>query len=218
MNRLIRHLEFPVVILLFLAGSIFLLKMPYISLLQNTIFGSLFLLAFYGYLYGRYSVKIPLVLLLLVLAAVEVDAVGNYFSMYGQQFGPMMYDEFAHLTVQALTTPIIMWLASAVIMRSGYHLPLGLITFFSITVLFSISSFYEIIEFWDELYFLGQRIGSPYDAPNDLQWGLAGIIMGSVSTYVVMKKYGAIRFAVGRGSREAGVLARSEMPKLSHKP
>jgi hypothetical protein len=59
MNRLIRHLEFPVVILLFLAGSIFLLKMPYISLLQNTVFGSLFFLAFYGYLYGRYRVKIP---------------------------------------------------------------------------------------------------------------------------------------------------------------
>jgi uncharacterized membrane protein YjdF len=100
--------------------------------------------------------------------------------------------------VQTLSAPIIMWLASAVIVRSGYHLPLGIVTFFSTTVLFSITGFYEIIELWDELYFLGQRIGSPHDAPNDLQWGLAGIIMGSVSTYVVMKKYGAMRFSVGR--------------------
>ena len=191
MNRLIRRFEFPVVILLFLAGSAFLLKMCYLSLLQNTVYGVLFLLAFYGYLRARYDVKIPPVLLLLVLAAVEVDAVGNYFRMYGQQFGPMMYDEFAHLAVQALTAPIILWLASEVVARSGYHLPLGLITFFSIMTLFSITGFYEIIELWDELYFRGQRIWSPHDAPNDLQWNLAGIIIGSIATYVVMKKYRA---------------------------
>ena len=187
MNRLIRHFEFPVVVLLFLAGSAFLLKMCYLSLLQNTICGALFLLAFYGYLHARYDIQIPPVLLLLVLAAVEVDAVGNYFRMYGQQFGPIMYDEFAHMAVQALTSPIILWLVREATLRSGYHLPLGLITFFSIVTLFSVTGFYEIIELWDELYFRGQRIWSPHDAPNDLQWNLAGIIIGAVSTYVVMK-------------------------------
>jgi hypothetical protein len=197
MNQLIRHLEFPIVTLLFLAGSIFLLKMSYLSLLQNTIFGGSLLLALCGYLYGRYRLKVPVMLPLLVLAAVEVDALGNYFRMYGQQFGPMMYDEFAHMTVQALTAPIIMWLATAVLVRSGYRLPLGLITFFSVTILFSITGFYEIIELWDELYFRGQRIGNPHDAPNDLQWGLAGIILGSVSTFVVMKSYRATKVAVG---------------------
>ena len=209
MNRLIRNLEVPVVILLFLAGSTFLLKMCYLSLLQNTVIGGSLLLALYGYLYGRHRLKIPVVSLLLVLAAVEVDAFGNHFRMYGQQFGPIMYDEFAHMTVQALTAPIIIWLAGSVIVMSGYHLPLGLITFFSITMLFSITGFYEIIELWDELYFSGQRIGTPHDAPNDLQWDLAGIIIGSASTYVVMKTYGAMKFAVGAGPGEAGALARS---------
>jgi hypothetical protein len=177
------------VILLFLAGCAFLLKMCYLSLLQNTVYGGLFLLAFYGYLRARYDIKIPPVLLLLVLAAVEVDAVGNYFRMYGQHLGPVMYDEFAHMAVQALTSPLILWLANEVIARFGYHLPLGLITFFSIMTLFSITGFYEIIELWDERYFRGQRIWSPHDAPNDLQWNLAGIIIGSVSTYRVMKNY-----------------------------
>jgi hypothetical protein len=90
MNRLIRRLELPIVILLFLAGSTFLLKMCYLSLLQNTLFGGSLLLALYAYLYGRYWLKVPLVLPLLVLTAVQVDAVGNYFQMYGQQFGPVM--------------------------------------------------------------------------------------------------------------------------------
>lgn len=191
MNRLIRHLEFPVAVLMFLAGSAFLLKMCYLSLLQNTVYGGLLLLAFYGYVRVRYGVKIPPVLLLLVLAALEVDALGNYFRMYGQRFGPVMYDEFAHIAVQALTAPLIVWLAREGFVRFGYHLPLGLITVFSITVLFSITGFYEIIELWDELYFSGQRIWSPHDAPNDLQWNLAGIIIGAVSTYIVMKYFEA---------------------------
>lgn len=193
MNRLIQRLEFPIVILLCLAGSAFLLKMCYLSLLQNTVYGALLLLAFYGYLHARFDIKIPPVLLLLVLAAVEVDAVGNYFRMYGRRLGPLMYDEFAHLAVQALTAPIILWLVSRIVVRLGYHLQLGLITFFSITTLFSITGFYEIIELWDERYFRGQRIWSPHDAPNDLQWNLAGIIIGSVSTYVVMKNYRATK-------------------------
>ena len=191
MNRLIRHLEFPFAVLMFLAGSAFLLKMCYLSLLQNTVYGGLLLLAFYGYVRVRHGVRIPLALLLLVLAALEVDALGNYFRMYGQHLGPVMYDEFAHIAVQTLTAPLIVWLAREGLARFGYRLPLGLITVFSITVLFSITGFYEIIELWDERYFSGQRIWSPHDAPNDLQWNLAGIIIGSVSTYVVMKYFGA---------------------------
>ena len=193
MKRLIRHLELPFVVLLLLTGSAFLLKMCYLPLLQNTIYGGLLLLALYGYLYARYDIRMPPVLLLLVLAAVEVDAVGNYFRMYGRQFGPVMYDEFAHLAVQALTSPLVLWLAGEFGARFGYRLPLGLITVFSVTTLFSLTGFYEIIELWDERYFSGQRIWSPHDAPNDLQWNLAGIIIGSVSTYVVMKKYRAAK-------------------------
>jgi hypothetical protein len=190
MNRLIRHLEFPFAVLLFLSGSAFLLKMCYLSLLQNTVFGGLFLLAFYAYVRARHRLRIPPLLLLLVLAAVEVDALGNYFRMYGQRFGPLMYDEFAHLAVQALTAPLIIWLAREGLARFNYHLPLGLVTLFSIMTLFSITGLYEIIELWDELYFKGQRIWSPHDAPNDLQWNLAGIIIGSVLTYIVMKYFG----------------------------
>jgi hypothetical protein len=206
MNELIRRLEPPIVILLFLAGSTFLLKMCYLSLLQNTLFGGSLLLALYGYLYGRYRLKVPIVLPLLVLTAVQVDAVGNYFRMYGQQFGPLMYDEFAHMTVQALTAPIIIWLAATALLRSGYRPPLGLIIFLSITTLFSITAFYEVIELWDELYFLGQRIENPHDAPNDLQWNLAGIIIGSVVTYAVMNYYGAMKLVASRGLRIAGGL------------
>jgi uncharacterized membrane protein YjdF len=117
-----------------------------------------------------------------------------------------MYDEFAHLTVQALTSPIIIWLAAAALLRSGYRLPLGLVIIFSITTLFSITAFYEVIELWDELYFLGQRIENQHDAPNDLQWNLAGIILGSVVTYAIMNYYGAMKLVASKGLLIAGGL------------
>lgn len=188
MDQLIRRLELPIVALLFIAGSAFLLKMAYLPVLTCTILGALFLLAVYVYIRARYGIKIPLILLALVLGAVEVDALGNYFRMYGRHFGPVMYDEFSHMAVQALTAPIIVWLLREGIVRFGYRLPLGLVTVFAVTVLFSLSAFYEIIELWDELYFRGQRIWSPHDAPNDLQWDLAGIIVGALIAYAILRR------------------------------
>jgi hypothetical protein len=78
----------------------------------------------------------PLVLLLLVFAALQVDALGNYFRLYGHEFGPMQYDEFSHLTVQVLVTPVIVWLARQVLERLGYQLPLALTAFFAATTIF----------------------------------------------------------------------------------
>ncbi len=188
MNRLLRGLELFIVTMLFIAGSAFLLKMAYLPVLTCTVLGGLYLLAVYLYVRARYRIKIPAILLLLVLGAVEVDALGNYFRMYGRRFGPVMYDEFSHLAVQALTAPMIVWLLREGIVRFGYRLPLGLVTFFAITALFSLSAFYEVIELWDELYFRGQRIWSPHDAPNDLQWDLAGIFIGAVLAYALLKR------------------------------
>ena len=193
MNQLLRLLEFIFAAAFFIAGSAFLLKMAYLPVLTCTILGGLLLLVFYGYVRMRYGIKIPPVLLLLVLGAVEVDALGNYFRMYGRQLGPVQYDEFSHMAVQALTAPIIVWLLREAVEWFGYRLPLGLITFLAITVIFSLSAFYEIIELWDERYFRGQRIWSTHDAPNDLQWNLAGIIIGALLTYAALRRTERVR-------------------------
>jgi uncharacterized membrane protein YjdF len=183
----LRKLELPVALLLFVSGSAFLLKMCYLSLAFNTIFGVLFLVAVYGYVRVRHDINIPLVLLLLVFAALQVDALGNYFRLYGHEFGPMQYDEFSHLTVQVLITPVIVWLARQVLERLGYQLPLALTAFFAGTTIFSLSAFYEIIELWDEVYFHGQRIWGPHDTPNDLQWDLCGVVIGTLLAHVILR-------------------------------
>jgi uncharacterized membrane protein YjdF len=170
-----------------IAGAAFLTKMCYLSLAFNTLFVIVFLALFYFYVRARLKIRIPVVLLGLVFLALQVDALGNYFRMYGQQFGPMHYDEFAHMTVQVLVSPIIVWLVTRLLNQSGYRLPLKLTAFFAATIVFSLSAVYEIIELWDEVYFGGRRIWGPYDTATDLQWDLCGILVGTLFSCIMLR-------------------------------
>lgn len=181
-------LEIPLVMLVLFAGAAFLTKMCYLSLAFNTIFVLAFLAAFYFYVKARLNIRIPLTLLGLVFLALQVDALGNFFGMYGRNFGPMQYDEFSHMMVQVLLTPIVVWFVNRLLQQNGYQLPLKLTAFFAGTIVFSLSAVYEIIELWDEIYFGGKRIWGPYDTAKDLQWDLCGILLGTLLTCVVPQK------------------------------
>jgi uncharacterized membrane protein YjdF len=169
------------------AGAAFLTKMCYLSLAFNTLFTVAFLGIFYWYARMRLNLRIPLVLLALVFVALQVDALGNFFRMYGRQFGPMQYDEFSHLAVQVLVSPIIVWFVTRLLHSLGYRLPLALTAFFAATTVFSLSAAYEIIELWDEVYFGGRRIWGKYDTATDLQWDLLGIIVGTVFSCIMFR-------------------------------
>jgi hypothetical protein len=186
MAQMRRSIELPLVVFLLLAGTAFLLKMCYLSLAFNTIFGLLFLFSIYAYVRYRFSVRMPVVLLVLIFLALQVDALGNFFRMYGQRFGPLQYDEFSHMSVQALVTPVIVWLMTSLFGKFGFRAPLLLTSMFAATAMFSLAAFYEIIELWDELYFQGKRIWGPYDTATDLQWDLCGIIVGVLLANVVL--------------------------------
>lgn len=175
-----RKIELPLIALLAIAGAAFLLKMCYLSLVFNCAFGLVFLAAFYAYMRGRHGIDIPMILLALVFAALQVDALGNFFRMYGRKFGPLQYDEFSHMAVQVLITPIIIWLFRRGMSRRGHNVSVGLAALLAGTIMFSLTACYEVIELWDEVYFGGQRIWGKYDTANDLQWDLCGIIIGSL--------------------------------------
>lgn len=188
MTEFVRRFQFPIVITLLLAGSAFLLKMCYLTLALNTAFGIVFLTSVYAYVRARYDLAVPPLLLLLVMGGVEVDALGNYWRMYGNQFGPLQYDEFAHLTIQVLVTPIIVWLTQQALNKLGYRLSLAFATLVAGLTVFSLSAFYEIVELWDELYFGGHRIWSTQDTAKDLQFDLCGIVAGAALAYLLLKR------------------------------
>jgi hypothetical protein len=184
---LLRKFETSLPLLGLFAGIGFLLMMCHLSFAFNTVFGIVFLGLFYAYVRGRHKINLPVSLLALVFVALQVDALGNLFGMYGTQFGPFQYDEFAHMMVQVLVTPIIVWLVQHALEKWDHHLPLSLTAFFAGSIVFSLSAFYEIIELWDELYFHPHRIWGPLDSPTDLQFDLFGIVIGTVLACLLLK-------------------------------
>jgi hypothetical protein len=169
------------------AASFFLLKLAYLGVMAATGIGGALLLTFSIYLRRRFGERIPTSFLFLLLGAIEVDALGNYFHLYGKPFGPVQYDEFAHMLCSALVTPVVIWILQSSAKRGGYRLPLGLITVIAVAMIFSLCGFYEIIELWDERYFHGKRIWGPYDTSNDLQQDLIGTLAGAALAYLVLK-------------------------------
>src|SRR5215510_12956276 len=119
MIQSVKRFQWPIATVMFVIGAAFLTKMCYLSLAFNTVFGVVYLLAFFGLVRALFDVNVPPLLLALVLCGVEVDALGNYFRMYGNQFGPLQYDEFAHLSIQVLVTPLAVWLAVAALAKLG---------------------------------------------------------------------------------------------------
>ena len=193
MNRTLNALHVPALFALIVTGTAYLLKMCYMPYWQVTLLGAAWLAAAYFYARLFHGIEMPPALLVLVFGAVQVDALGNLFRMYGRRFGPVMYDEFAHMAVQALVAPLCVWLLGAALARFGYRPPLGLLVFFSVTTIFSLTAFYEIVELWDERYFAGQRIWSTHDAPNDLQWNFLGTLLGAAVAYLILRREPGMR-------------------------
>jgi len=183
----LRKFEASLAILSLCAGVVFLLMMCHLSFAANVIFGIVFLTLFYVYVRHRHKIPIPPSLLVLVFVALQIDALGNLFGMYGQQVGPLQYDEFAHMMIQVLVSPSIVWLVQRTLEKWGHHLPVKLTAFFAATVAFSLSAFYEIIELWDELYFHPHRIWGPLDTATDLQFDLCGIVIGTLLAFVLLR-------------------------------
>lgn len=185
--KLLQRFELSLALLAIAGGVAFLLMMCHLSFVFNTVFGIVFLTLFYLYVRGRHGINLPASLLVLVFLALQIDALGNLFGMYGQKFGPFQYDEFSHMSVQLLVSPIIVWLVKQSLEKLGHQLPLTLTAFFAGTTMFSLSAFYEIIELWDELYFHPHRIWGPLDTATDLQFDLCGIVIGTLLACVLLK-------------------------------
>jgi len=198
MSNIVKRFGPLIIAGLFIWGVVFLLKLPHLHVWVIMPVCVAYLWAIYAFVKTRYGVKIPLPLLLLAWASVALDSVGNLrfggpISMYETKFTYFQYDEFAHTTVPALIAPAVVWLLRAGLDYFGHRLPLGLVTFFAMTIMFTISGFYEIVELWDDKYMWptpGMRIHGSYDTANDLQCDLIGMTVGGLMAYAILKRQG----------------------------
>lgn len=174
-------------IIIFVSKSFLLVRLPYREWNVNALYTTLILIAFYCYFRFRYKLAPPMIMIFFLGAAVAVDVLGNYFHLYGQPFGPVQYDEFSHFITAGFSLPPAMWLLRATTRRFGLMIPLNLLSFLSVTIAFSFTAYYEILELWDEKFYGGKRLHTTIDSANDLQFGLAGIVLAALITALVFK-------------------------------
>lgn len=169
------------------SGVVFLINTPYLSVGFNSAFLTLYLASTYALVRKQFDARIPFALLGLVFIALQVDVVGNYFHWYRPDVKPIRYDEFAHLIVQALIMPMIVWIALLFAEAADVRAPFWLVATFAASVMLSLAAFYEILELWDDRYLGGHRIWSVLDTAEDLQWDLAGILLGTVLARMMLR-------------------------------
>lgn len=179
------YLELPILTAVFIIVAI---NLPYKSFGLITTLTAVLLGIIRTYIKWRYQVTVPWLILLFTFLSIEIDAFGNLLNLYQTMKEPVPYDVFAHFTIPMLSAPVIIWLFATGIEKFEYSLPLGVIAFFSVTINFFLSGFYEVVELWDELFFHGKRIWTLHDTSNDLQWGLLGSIVGAIATYLILRQ------------------------------
>jgi uncharacterized membrane protein YjdF len=196
MHNMVKRFEPLIIAGLLVWGAAFLLRLPHLQVWVIMPVCVAYLWAIHAFVKTRYGVKIPVALLFLVWASVALDSIGNikfgdFHGLYNTKLPYFQYDEFTHTAVPALVAPVIVWLVRAGLDHFGYRLPLGLVTFFALTTMFTVAGLYEIIELWDDKYMWpapGMRIHGPYDSANDLQCDMIGMTIGGLMAYAILKR------------------------------
>ncbi len=204
MDQRIKRFDVPIVVGLSIGGAIFLLELAYLRIWFSLPIIIAYLAALYIYVKARFGLKIPLVFLIFVSVSVALDGLGNLFPLYTTRYKYVQYDEFTHTVVPALTVPLIVWFFRAVLNRTSYRLPLGLVTFFAFTTMFTFCGAYEVVELWDDKYRWpepGMRIHGPYDTARDLQFNFIGMAIGGLIAYAILRRQEKISDSVAQPAR-----------------
>jgi hypothetical protein len=165
----------------FAAKSYLLIRLPYREWYINTMYTTLIIGWFYCFFTFRFKARPPLFIVFCLAFAIGIDVVGNVFGLYGQKFFGVDYDEYTHLLGSGSSLVPVMWAFRTTTRRMGFRLPNDLVGFVSVTITFSLTAYYEILELWDELLYGDfTRLWTPRDSANDLMWNLAGIVVAAL--------------------------------------
>lgn len=182
-----RHEFVAFSVVVFVAKSYLLVRMPYRPFWENALYTGIILSFFYLYLRIRQNIRMPLFLLAFLALAVSEDVAGNFFQLYGTKVGPFMFDEVTHFFGSGLALPPTMWLLRTTTRKVGLRMPGNLTAFLAVTIAFAFSAYYEVLELWDEKFWGGKRLWTPTDSANDLQFGLIAIVLFAIGSHLVFK-------------------------------
>jgi len=180
-SKTIAKTEIVVAGILALGGyTVLLLRLPYRSPVANILLSTLALSSLYFYLRLRLNIRLPRVMILCLVLSIVLDVIGNRYGLFSQRIASIPYDIITHFAASGLSFLPVMWLLIALTRRFAFRLPLGFVTFFSVTTAFSLAAYYEITELIDERLLGGHRIWTPRDTVQDLAADLIGIVIAAV--------------------------------------
>ena len=122
----------------------------------------------------KYNIILPWFLSWIVVIGVWFDAIGNFMFCY-HRFN--WWDELSHLIGGLGTACVVYTILFFLNQKKKFRLSRFNLGLYTVSLTMLLASFYEITEYWGDSIFQMQRIGSRFDSPSDLMWGLMGSII-----------------------------------------
>lgn len=166
----------------FVVKSLLLIRMPYRPWAINTAWTAGLIALFYCFFRFRFKAAPPLSVICAMFLAVGLDVLGNRLGLYNHEplIWDIQYDDITHILGSACALVPVIWVFQTTTRRMGFKLPADMVAFICTCITFSLCSWYEILELWDEVIWKhNYRIWDAHDTPKDLQWDLVGIVLAA---------------------------------------
>lgn len=129
----------------------------------------------------RRGARLSLVTILVVLAAVWIDALGNFQHLYARFW---WYDRVTHAAGGLAVSALFMDLALVRRAVSNINVSTTIVLWFGFLLGQFVAAMYEVSEWLGDWWFATERVRGPFDAPRDLFFNA----VGGLIILVIMKK------------------------------
>lgn len=138
--------------------------------ITNVIAVGLFMLIQH-FLRKRYGIVIHWVVLLIVVASLWLDAMGNFLHYYGTYW---WWDRLTH-AVGGLAVTTGFYVVTIALWRAGrMKVSWRVVNLYAFCLGQTLGALYEVTEWLGDWWFATHRVGGPFDSPRDIFFNMAG--------------------------------------------
>ncbi len=129
--------------------------------------------------------SLTLITILFVLAAVWLDALGNFQHLYG---GYWWWDRVTHAIGGLAASALFIDLALVRRRKLNLNVSIPATLWFGFLLGQFVAAMYEVSEWLGDMWFQTERVRGPYDSPRDLFFNAVGGVVVVILFWVMQKK------------------------------